>query len=245
MDLIQINHIIGCISADLSLYECSICEVSLPTLRKLSSFLQERHLDFERDIRESIKDKATEFYTEELYASLTNYSYWYVENRNSACAEEKRNEAREIFEQIEIVWRPLIEELFPRLVVPGQDKDNGIENDPEGYNRTYGKPGEKYRSIRYDIIHNPEYPHLTKEIIFHRLQTIISRFPNEGADISRLLSLAYKYGLLKRLPYRKSVIRELGMKSSEQSLTEFINNKSDEISFSKRLKGMKEELLRQ
>lgn len=244
MDLIQINHIIGCISADLSLYECSICEVSLPTLRKLSSFLQERHLDFERDIRESIKDKATEFYIEELYASLTNYSDWYVENRESSCSEETHNEAREIFEQIEIVWRPLIEELFPRLIVPGRDKDNGVDNDPEGYNKTYGKPGEKYRSIRYDIIKNPDYPHLTKEIIFDRLQTIISRFPDEGADISRLLSLAYKYGLLKRLPYRKSVIRELGMKSSEQSLTEFINNKSDEISFSKRLKDMKEELLR-
>lgn len=244
MDLIEINHTIGCISAELSLYECNICEVPLASLRKLSSFLQERHLDFERDIRESIRDKATEFYTEELYSSLINYSNWYVDNRDGSCSEETLSEARAIFEQIEIVWRPLIEELFPKFIVPSRESDMDTDNDPEGYNKVYGKPGEKYRSIRYDIIENPQYPHLTKDIIFDRLRSIVSRFPNEGADISRLLSLAFKCKLLSRIPYRKSVIRELGMTSSEQSLSEFISNIDDEISFSKRLKVMKEELLR-
>ena len=128
--------------------------------------------------------------------------------------------------------------------MPGREKDPEADNDPEGYNTTYGKPGEKYRSIRYDIIENPEYPHLTKEIIFDRLKTIISNMDSEGADISRLISLAFKHGLLSRQPYRKSIIRELGMKSSEQSLTELIANRSDEISYSKRLERMEEELLR-
>ena len=217
MDLIEINHTIGCLSAELSLYECNICEVSLTTLRKLSSFLRERHLDFERDIRAGIRDKATEFYTEELYASLTSYSDW---------------------------WRPVIEDLVPKFIVPGREKDPEADNDPKGYNATFGKPGEKYRSIRYDITENPEYPHLTEEIIFNRLKTIISSMDFEGADISRLLSLAFKHGLLSRPPYRKSIIRELGMKSSEQSLTELIANRSDEISYSKRLERMEEELLR-
>ena len=244
MDLIEINHTIGCLSAELSLYECNICEVSLTTLRKLSSFLRERHLDFERDIRAGIRDKATEFYTEELYASLTSYSDWYVDNRDGKCTQETLDEARNIFELIEIVWRPVIEELFPKFIVPGREKDPEVDNDPKGYNATFGKPGEKYRSIRYDITENPEYPHLTEEIIFNRLKTIISSMDSEGADISRLISLAYKHGLLSRQPYRKSIIRELGMKSSEQSLTELIANRSDEISDSKRLKRMEEELLR-
>ena len=243
MDLIEINHTIGCLSAELSLYECNICEVSLTTLRKLSSFLRERHLDFERDIRAGIRDKVTEFYTGELYASLTSYSDWYVDNRDGKCTQETLDEARTIFELIEIIWRPVIEELFPQLIVPGRENSQE-DNDPEGYNKQYGKPGEKYRSIRYDITENPEYPHLTEEIIFDRLRAIISSMDSEGADISRLLSLAFKHGLLSRPPYRKSIIRELGMKSSEQSLTELIANRSDEISDSKRLKRMEEELLR-
>lgn len=244
MDLIEINHTIGCLSAELSLYECSMSDVSLTTLRKLSSFLKESHLDFDRGARAAVKDKAIEFFMEELYASLTDFSNWYVENKDESCEEDICEETKTIFEQIELMWRPLIEELFPKFVDPNREKEEVDDNDPEGYNKIYGRPGEKYRSIRYDITENPQYPHLTKDEIFRRLKSIVSRFPAEGADISRLLSLAFKYGLLSRIPYRKSVIRELEMTSSEQSLTEFISNKDDEISYSKRLEAMKEELLR-
>ncbi len=245
MDLIEINHTIGCLSAELSLYERDMNNVSLVTLKKLSTFLKENHLDFDRGARAAMRDKATEFFMGELYASLTDYSNWYVENKDESCADEIYDETKTIFEQIELMWRPLIEDLFPKFIDPNREKETDLDNDPEGYNKPYAKPGEKYRSIRYDITENPRYPHLTKEIIFNRLKSIISRIPKEGADISRLLSLAFKYGLLSRLPYRKSVIRELGMTSSEQSLSEFINNKDDEISYSKRLEGMKEELLRE
>lgn len=245
MDLIEINHTIGCLHAELSLYECGMSDVSLATLRKLSVFLKESQLDFDREARAAVKDKAAEFFMRELYASLTDYSNWYVENKEGACDDEIRDETKSIFEQIELMWRPLIEDLFPKLVDPNREKEADLDNDPEGYNKTYGRPGEKYRSIRYDITENPQYPYLTKDAIFTRLQNIISRFPNDGADISRLLSLAFKHGLLSRIPYRKSVIRELGMMSSEQSLSELIADKNDEISYSKRLKAMKEELLRE
>lgn len=245
MDLIEINHTIGCLHAELSLYECSMNNVSLATLKKLSSFLKDSHLDFDREARAAVKDKATEFFMRELYASLTDYSNWFVENKEGACDDEIRDETKSIFEQIELMWRPLIEELFPKFVDPNREKEADLGNDPEGYNKTYGRPGENYRSIRYDITENARFPYLTKDIIFTRLQSIVIRFPNDGADISRLLSLAFKHGLLSRIPYRKSVIRELGMTSSEQSLSEFIVNKDDEISYSKRLKAMEEELLRE
>lgn len=245
MDLIEINHTIGCLSAELSLYERGMSNVSLATLKKLSNFLKESHLDFDRGARTAMRDKATEFFMGELYASLTDYSNWYVENKEESCTDEICDETKTIFEQIELMWRPLIEDLFPKFIDPNREKETDLDNDPEGYNAQYGRPGEKYRSIRYDITENPKYPHLTKEIIFKRLHSIVSRFPTDGADISRLLSLAFKHGLLMRIPYRKSVIRELGMTSSEQSLSEFISNKDDEISYSKRLEAMKEELLRE
>lgn len=245
MDLIEINHTISCLSAELSLYECDMNNVSLVTLKKLSTFLKESHLDFDRSARTAIRDKATEFFMEELYASLTDYSNWYVENKKESCQGEVCETTKTIFELIELMWRPLIEDLFPKFVEPNREKETDLDNDPEGYNRLYGKPGEKYRSIQYDITENPKYPYLTKDIIFKRLHSIVNRFPNDGADISRLLSLAFKYGLLSRIPYRKSIIRELGMTSSEQSLSEFISNKDDEISYSKRLEAMKEELLRE
>lgn len=245
MDLIEINHTIGCLSAELSLYERGMSNVSLATLKKLSTFLKESHLDFDRGARSAMRDKATEFFMGELYASLTDYSNWYVENKEESCTDEICDETKTIFEQIELIWRPLIEDLFPKFIDPNREKETNLDNDPEGYNKLYGRQGEKYRSIRYDITENPEYPYLTKDVIFDRLKGIISRFPTDGADISRLLSLAFKHGLLSRIPYRKSVIRELGMVSSEQSLSEFISNKDDEISYSKRLGAMKEELLRE
>ncbi|MBD5358714.1 MAG: hypothetical protein HDR88_17285 [Bacteroides sp.] len=245
MDLIEINHTIGCLSAELSLYECDMNNVSLVTLKKLSNFLKESHLDFDRGARAAIRDKAAEFFMGELYASLTDYSNWYVENKEESCTDEICDETRTIFEQIELMWRPLIEDLFPKFINPNREKETNTDNDPEGYNKLYGKPGEKYRSIRYDIVENPEYPYLTKSVIFDRLKGIISSFPTDGADISRLLSLAFKHGLLVRIPYRKSVMRELGMTSLEQSLSEFISSKDDEISYSKRLEAMKEELLRE
>lgn len=245
MDLIEINHTIGCLSAELSLYERGMSNVSLATLKKLSAFLKESHLDFDRGARAAMRDKATEFFMGELYASLTDYSNWYVENKEESCRDEICEATKTIFEQIELMWRPLIEDLFPKFIDPNREKETDLDNDPEGYNKLYRRPAEKYRSIRYDITENPEYPHLTKDEIFNRLKSIISCFPTDGADISRLLSLAFKYGLLIRIPYRKSVIRELGMTSSEQSLTEFITNRDDEISYSKRLGAMKEELLRE
>ena len=244
MDLIEINHTVGCLSAELSLYECDIQEVSPSTLKKLSSFLSKSHYDFERDIRDGIKNKATEFYTQELYASLINYSDWYAENYNDPAPEETKEEAQKVFEQIEIIWRPLIEDMYPNFIEPGRDKDSNAENDPEGYNKTFGRPGEKYRSLRYDIKENPEYPHLTKDTIYSRLKIIAGRIPNEGADVSRLIGIAYKYGLLSCVPQRKSIIREFGLTCSEQSLTELSSISTNSISFSKRLKSMEEELLR-
>lgn len=243
MDLIEINHTIGCLHAELSLYECDMGNIPLETLRKLSAFLRDSQLDFDRGARAAMRDKATEFFMGELYASLTDYSNWYVENKAEVCTDEIHHETKSIFEQIELMWRPLIEELFPKFIDPNREKALETDNDPEGYNKIYGKPGEKYRSIRYDITESPKFPYLTKDIIFKRLEGIVKRFPTDGADISRLISLAFKHGLLCRIPYRKSVIRELGMKSSEQSLTELITDRNDEISYSKRLKPMEEELL--
>lgn len=210
-------------------------DVSVGTLRKLSYILKENRLDFERQTVNCVKDNATETFMHELYYSLSEYANWYVDNYAASGSEDVMTEAKSIFEQIEVVWRPLIEELFPKFVEQGQKKDYVSEEDPGGYNRIFGKPGEKYRSIRYDITENPDYPHLTKATIFERLRSIVSDMPNDGADISRLISLAYKHRLLGRLPYRKSIIRELGMTSSEQSLTELIVDRDDVISYSKRL----------
>ncbi len=245
MDLIEINHTIGCLHAKLSLYRCGMDNVSLATLKKMSSFLKDSQLDFDRGVRTAMKDKAVEFFIGEVYSSLIDYSNWYVDNKDESCSGEVCDETKAIFEQIELMWRPLIEELFPKFVDPNREKSASTDDDPEGYNKTYGKPGEKYRSIQYDIIENPKYPHLTKEVIFDRLRAIVTQFPTDGADISRLMSLAFKFGLLKRIPYRKSIIRELGMESTEQSLTEFIEHKDDEISYSKRLKPMEEDLLKE
>ena len=243
MDLIEINNTIGLLTADLSLYKCNMGDISLTVLKELSGVLRENRMDFEREVQNALKDKATEFFMGELYYSLTGYSRWYSENYTYEAGEEIKEETRTVFEQIEVMWRPVIEELFPKFIDPELAKGHRTENDPGGFNSTFGKAGEKYRSIRYDITENPAYSHLTKDVIFDRLQKIVSEIPNEGADISRLLSLAYKYGLLTRIPTRKSVQRELGMKSSEQSLTELIMNREDAISNSKRLDSMKEKLL--
>jgi hypothetical protein len=242
MDLIGINDTIGRLTADMSLYRRGIEDVSLSTLRNYSAFLIRNQLDFQRETMRCEKGRGTEFFMHQLYYSLIEYSMWYVENCDHTAPEDVVKEAKDIFMQIECIWRPLIEELFPQFI--NQGNKSPMKDDPDGYNRKYGKPGEKYRSIRYDITENPDYPHLTKRIIFDRLKEIISEIPNEGADISRLISLAYKYGLLCRMPYRKSLIRELGMTCSVQSLTELITNRDDVISDSRRLESMKERLLK-
>lgn len=244
MDLIEINQILGCISAELSLYDRDMGNVSVSILRKLASFLRDHQKDFEQEVANMTKNNATEFYLEEVYFSLTSYSDWYADNMDTEATTEVRELAKLIFEQIEILWRPVIERAFPKFMQSSPDVSDD-DKDPLGYNKKYGRPGEKYRSIRYDLIANPTYPHLTPDVVYDRLKEIIARFSNDGADISRLLSIAFKHGLLKGRPYGKSVIRELGMTSTEQSLTQFIENPNEAITYSKRLEWMKEELLRE
>lgn len=244
MDFIEIKDTIDCLTADLSLYRCGINDISLTTLKKLSDVLKDNRMDFEREVFHIARDKATEYFLRELYYSLTEYSSWYTQNYEQDSISETSVVAKTVFENIEVIWRPLIEELFPKFIDNTDEEYSNDPDDPEGYNRKYGRPGEKYRSIRYDITENPDFPHLTKLKIFDRLQGIVSEMPNDGADISRLISLAFKHKLLERTPQRKSIIRELGMKSSEESLTELISSRDDEISYSKRLESMKEKLLR-
>ena len=244
MNLIEINQILGCISAELSLYDHDMGNVSVPLLRKLSSTLQNNQGDFELEVATMNKNNITEFYLAEIYSSLTSYSQWYADNRDGEGSEQAKNLAKLVYEQIEILWRPVIEIAYPKFT-PSYPEDSDNEQDPLGYNKKYRRGSERYHSIRYDLIENPKYPHLTPDVLYKRLQEIVSYFPNDGADVSGLLSLAYKHGLLKGRPYWKSVIREFGMTCTEQSFTQFIESPDTTISYSKRLDWMEEELLKE
>lgn len=255
MNLTEINQILGDISAELSLFEHDMGDVSEPLLRKLSSVLQDNLSDFELAMATLNKNSVTEFFVSEIYSSLTSYSIWYANNCDNDGPEQTKNSAKLVYTQIEILWRPVIEIAFPNFMPSSHEysdkekdrlspEDSDNKEDPLGYNKKYRRGSERYRSIRYDLIENPEYPHLTPDVLYERLKQIISHFPHDGADISRLLSIAYKHGLLKCKPYIKSVIRELGMTCTEQSFTQFIGSPDETISYSKRLKWMEEELLK-
>lgn len=245
MNIPEINYALSHLSVELDLNRVDMSCVSVDLLKKLSDFLNTHQLDMETALLNVSRDKALEILMGEIYNILSRYSYWYEANYDFVGFNESKEEARRAYELTEIVWRPFIEEVFPKFI---RVKEGGHENseleDPLGYNRKFGLPGRRYRSIRYDITENPDYPHLTPEVVYERLKRMVGRMPGSGADISRLISLAIKHGLLKRKPHRDSIVRELGMTAKVQSLTKIIDTPEEPISESKRLQSMEEELLR-
>jgi hypothetical protein len=244
MDIVEIQHNLGHIIADLKLLGNDLASVSTEEMERLSNYLADNQLSFEKALRNEIKDKGSEYYVSQLYRLLSSYLEWYVANRHTEC--DNSPVAKLIYDRIVFLWMPPIESIFPNVVKTDETitNFNADDKDPMGYNTPFEKAGEHYRSIRYDITENPEYPQLTTDEIYRRLKELIAPVCGEGVKIATILNIAIKYRLLQRKPQGKSLERELGMTCSYQAVTNVIENHSDFFNIDDWGKEMKAKLLK-
>ena len=177
----------------------------------LSEYLADNQLEYEKAIRAEVRDKGSDYFVGQLYRSLSSYLAWYAENHDTHS--DNAAVSKRIYDRIVFLWIPPIENLFPGVVKANENItipacDN---KDPKGYNSPYEQVGEHYRSIRYDIIENKDYPHLTNDEIYRRLKELAAPVSAEGVKIAMILNIAIKHRLLLKKPQGKSLVRELGM----------------------------------
>lgn len=62
MDIVEIQHNLGHIIADLKLLGNDLASVSTEEMERLSNYLADNQLSFEKALRNEIKDKGSEYY---------------------------------------------------------------------------------------------------------------------------------------------------------------------------------------
>lgn len=244
IDVVEIQYCLGCIIAELGLIRNDSASVSTEGLQRLSDYLTNNQLAFEKAIRNEVRDKGGDYYITQLYRSLSSYLEWYVADHERESA--KMAVAKRIYDRIVFLWMPPIESLFPNVsksagIVVNPVADN---KDPKGYNKPFELAGEHYRSIRYDITENPDYPHLTADEIYRRLKELVAPVCGEGVRIGMILNIAIKHRLLLKKPQGKSLERELEMTCSYQAVTNVIENHSDFFNIDDWGKEMEAKLLK-
>lgn len=224
MDIVEIQHALGNIISELSLIRNDISTVSVDGMNRLLSYLTDNQLEYEKAIRNEIRDKGSDYFVGQLHLTLASYLEWYSMQEGNV-----NLLAKQVFDRIAFLWIPPIERIFPSVVKPVELSNIATPDvkDPDGYNKPFEQAGEHYRSIRYDITENPAYPHLTKDEIYRRLKELVSPIAAEGVKIAMILNIAIKNGLLKKKPQGKSLERELGMTCSMAALKDVIGT-SDE-----------------
>lgn len=78
IDVVEIQHNLGCIIAELGLIRNDSASVSTEILQRLSDYLTDNQLAFEKAIRNEVRDKGSDYYVTQLYRSLSSYLKWYV-----------------------------------------------------------------------------------------------------------------------------------------------------------------------
>lgn len=223
MDIVEIQYSVNRLIAGLSLFRNKISSVSSDGLQRLSDYFADNQLDFERAMRNEVKDKGSDYYVAQLYKGLSSYLEWYVSESEDA-GDAGNSLAKEIYDRIVFLWIPPIESLFPNVAKSTERNIIRVDDkDPEGYNKPYERPGEHYRSIRYDIVENPDYPHLTANEIYRRLKELAAPISGEGVKIGMLLNIAIKHRLLLCKPQGKTLSRELGMTCSYPAVANVID----------------------
>lgn len=245
MDIVEIQYGLNHLIMELGLLHNDFSSVSSERLNRLSDYLTDNQLAFEKAIRNEVVNSGSDYYVTQLYKGLSSYIEWYVANHEAGCTHAPLS--KRVYEQITFLWIPPIEGLFPNVVKSGEKKSNrGIDDkDPEGYNRPFEKVGEHYRSIRYDIVENPDYPHLTAGEIYRRLKELVAPIRGEGVKIGMLLNIAIKHRLLLNKPQGKTLKRELGMTCSYPAVTNVIDTPDEYFSIDDWGKEMEVKLLKE
>lgn len=222
MDIVDIQHSIGKMISDLCLIRNTVCTASADGLNMLSEYLTDNQLEYEKAIRAEVKDKGSDYFVGQLYRSLSSYLSWYAENNDAYS--DNAAVSKLIYDRIVFLWLPPIENLFPGVVKANENITTPTcdNKDPKGYNSPYEQVGEHYRSIRYDIVENKDYPHLTNDEIYRRLKELAASVSAEGVKIAMILNIAIKHRLLLKKPQGKSLERELGMTCTIAAVTNII-----------------------
>lgn len=245
MDIVEIQYTLGRLIAALDLIHNSMASAPSVGLGKLSAYLTDNQLDFEKAIRNEIKDKGSDYYVSQLYMSLSSYIEWYVANNQREC--DNTPVAKGIYDRIVFLWMPPIENIFPNVLKSKEitPNNNTDDKDPEGYNKPFERAGERYRSIRYDITENPDYPYLSADEIYRRLKGLVEPVCGEGVRIATILNIAIKHRLLSQKPQGKSLERELGMTCSYPAVVNVIEHPDDYFNIDGWGKEMEVKLLKQ
>ena len=245
MDIVDIQHSIGKMISDLCLIRNTVCTASADGLNGLSEYLADNQLEYEKAIRTEVKDKGSDYFVGQLYRSLSSYLVWYAENND--VHSDNAAVSKRIYDRIVFLWIPPIENLFPGVIKTNENItipacDN---KDPKGYNSPYEQVGEHYRSIRYDIIENKDYPHLTNDEIYHRLKELAAPVSAEGVKIAMILNIAIKHRLLLKKPQGKSLVRELGMTCTNAAVINIIASPDEHFYIDEWGREMEAKLLKQ
>lgn len=245
MDIVEIQYGLNRLIAELGLLRNDFSSVSSKGLNRLSDYLTDNQLAFEKAIRNEVVDRGSDYYVTQLYKGLSSYTEWYSVNNDAGCSTVPL--AKLVYELITFLWMPPIEGLFPHVMKSGERKSNrGIDDkDPKGYNSPFEKVGEHYRSIRYDIVENPDYPHLTADEIYRRLKELVAPIRGEGVKIGMLLNIAIKHRLLLNKPQGKTLKRELGMTCSYPAVTNVIDTPDEYFNIDDWGKEMEAKLLKE
>ncbi len=214
-------------------------------LNGLSEYLADNQLEYEKAIRTEVKDKGSDYFVGQLYRSLSSYLAWYAENND--VHSDNAAVSKRIYDRIVFLWIPPIENLFPGVIKTNENItipacDN---KDPKGYNSPYEQVGEHYRSIRYDIIENKNYPHLTNDEIYRRLKELAAPISAEGVKIAMILNIAIKHRLLLKKPQGKSLVRELGMTCTNAAVINIIASPDEHFYIDEWGREMEAKLLKQ
>ena len=238
MDIVDIQHSIGKMISDLCLIRNTVCTASADGLNGLSEYLADNQLEYEKAIRTEVKDKGSDYFVGQLYRSLSSYLAWYAENND--VHSDNAAVSKRIYDRIVFLWIPPIENLFPGVI-----KTNENITIPACDNNPYEQVGEHYRSIRYDIIENKNYPHLTNDEIYRRLKELAAPISAEGVKIAMILNIAIKHRLLLKKPQGKSLVRELGMTCTNAAVINIIASPDEHFYIDEWGREMEAKLLKQ
>lgn len=103
MDIVEIQYSVNRLIAGLSLFRNKISSVSSDGLQRLSDYFADNQLDFERAMRNEVKDKGSDYYVAQLYKGLSSYLEWYV-SESEDDRDAGNSLAKEIYDRIVFLW---------------------------------------------------------------------------------------------------------------------------------------------
>lgn len=226
MDIVTIQFRLSDIFSRLRLFQNDIDTVPEEALLCLRDFLDDKLESFHVALVTPSRKEGLESNVMDIYRLLTSFCRWYSENMLSHSP--LTSIVKDIYERAQILWITPIERQFKNICPSDiHAEESTDEEDPMGFNARYGKAGESYRSLYYDLQEVSRFPSITIDMIYGRMKDLASRNSSSGVLARDIVNAAMTMGFLRRRPQRNAIIRELGLTCGATALDGIMKNPSE------------------